>query len=143
MTVARILAEKGRCVVTTRPHRTLHEIAEELARHRIGALVVVDANDEILGLICERDIVAAIAHNGPNALFDSVAIHMTANPRVAREEDTIDATMETMTMERRRHLPVLSGGRLCGLVSIGDVVKYRIQAIEFEHKALRDYIATA
>jgi CBS domain-containing protein len=143
MTVAHILADKGRRVVTTQPHRTLHEISQELMRHGIGALVVIDANEQVVGLISERDIVAAMAQRGAEALLDAVSRHMTADLRMAAERDSVDATMETMTVERRRHLPVMCEGRLCGLVSIGDVVKYRIQMIESEHQALRDYIAQA
>ncbi len=143
MTVASILAAKGRCVVTTRPHRTLQQASAELTLHKIGALVVTDANDEVVGLISERDIVAAIANRGADALFDTVAQHMQTNLKLAAEDDTVDSTMETMTVERRRHLPVLCDGRLTGLVSIGDVVKYRIELIETEQRALRDYIATA
>lgn len=143
MTVARILAEKGRHVVTTQPHRTLHEAAQELLRHGVGALVVVDADHNVLGLISERDLVSAMARRGAEALLDAVSAYMVTEPRLAFEHDTIDSTMETMTVERRRHLPVVSEGRLCGLVSIGDVVKYRIDAIESERRALCDYIAQA
>ena len=142
MSVARILARKGRCVVTTRPGRTLHEVAKELVLHNIGALVVVDANDDVLGLISERNIVEAFASRGIDALLDSASSHMEANPRFAHEDDTVDQTMETMTLERRRHLPVLRDGRLSGIVSIGDVVKYRLDAIEAERSELREYIAT-
>jgi CBS domain-containing protein len=142
MTVARILANKGRNVVTVRPEQTLLEISTELMRHGIGAVVVVDVNDSIVGLVSERDIVAAIVSHGPNALFDAVARHMTTNPKVAAEDDTVAYVMETMTLGRRRHLPVVHNGRLTGLVSIGDVVKYRIEAIENDAKGLRDYIAT-
>jgi CBS domain-containing protein len=81
MTVARILANKGRGVVTTLPERTLQEVSVELMRHGIGALVVVDANDDIVGLISERDVVMAVADHGPRALLDAVAHHMTTNPR--------------------------------------------------------------
>ena len=143
MTVARILANKGRSVVTTGPERTLHEVSLELMRHNIGALVVVDANDDIVGLVSERDVVAAVANHGPNALLDAVTRHMTASPGVAAEDDTVDSTMETMTLERQRHLPVVHNGRLTGLVSIGDVVKYRIDQIENERMALHDYITKA
>jgi CBS domain-containing protein len=143
MTVARILAEKGGHVVTTQPYRTVHEAAQELLRHGVGALVVVDANQDVVGLISERDLVAAMATRGADALLDAVSAHMTAQPRLAYEHDTIDATMETMTVERRRHLPVVRDGRLCGVVSIGDVVKYRIDAIESERQALCEYIAQA
>jgi CBS domain-containing protein len=142
MTVARILTNKGRNVVTVRPERTLLEISAELMRHGIGAVVVVDDTDSIVGLVSERDIVAAIVSCGPNALSDSVVRHMTSNPRVASEDDTIVYVMEKMTLERRRHLPIVHNGHLTGLVSIGDVVKYRIEAIENESKGLRDYIAS-
>ena len=140
MTVARILANKGRSVVTTGPDRTLQEVSVELRRRNIGVLVVVDANDGIVGLVSEHDVVAAVARHGANALLDAVARHMRATPRVATEDDTVDSTMETMTLERQRHLPVVHNGCLTGLVSIGDVVKYRIDRIEHERKALHDYI---
>ncbi len=143
MNVARILARKGPDVVTTSPRRTLLDVAVELTRRGIGALVVVDFDDEVVGLIAERDIVGAIARFGVGALFDEVSRHMTANPLVIAEDDSVDATMEAMTVERRRHLPVLREGRLAGIVSIGDIVKYRIDEIEAERQALRQYIATA
>ena len=143
MTVARILAKKGRNVATTSEDRTLQEVAVDLTQRGIGALVVVDSSGSIIGIISERDIMAAIADRGVEALSDSVTRHMTKNPKMAAEDDTVHSTMETMTIERFRHLPVIDRGRLVGLVSIGDVVKYRIEEIEYEHKALRDYIATA
>ena len=143
MTVARILANKGRGVVTTRPERTLQEVSVELMRHGIGALVVVDANDDIVGLISERDVVVAVAYHGPDALLDAVARHMTANPRVVTEDDAVSSAMETMTLERQRHLPVETNGELTGIISIGDVVKYRLDQIENERKALHDYITKA
>jgi len=142
MTISRILAAKGRCVVTTRPNRTLHEIVAELALHEIGALVVVDSNDEVVGLISERDVIAAMAANGVGVLQDVVARFMV-NPRVMDEKDSIEEAMETMTRERRRHLPVMRGGRLSGIISVGDVIKSRLETIENEHKALREYIKTA
>lgn len=143
MNVARILARKGAEVVTTTPRRTLLDVSVELTRRGIGALVVVDFDDDVVGLITERDIVGAIARYGVEALLDEVSRHMTANPLVIAEDDSVDATMEAMTVERRRHLPVLREGRLAGLVSIGDVVKYRIDEIEAERQALRQYIASA
>jgi len=142
MTIARILSAKGRCVVTTRKHRTLHEIVAELALHQIGALVVVDLNDEVVGLISERDIIVALAANGPAVLQDVVSRY-TVKPRVMDEKDSIEEAMETMTRERRRHLPAMREGRLSGIISVGDVVKFRLETVENEHKALRDYIATA
>lgn len=143
MSVAHILASKGTEVVTVAPHRTLLDVSAEMASRGIGALVVVDVEEEVVGLIAERDIVNAIARYGVEALFDEVSRHMTSNPTVVAEDESVDATMEAMTIGRRRHLPVLRDGRLAGLVSIGDVVKYRIDEIDSERRALRDYIATA
>ncbi len=143
MTVARILAIKGRDVVTTQPHVTLREAADVLARNRIGAIVVSDASGGVLGILSERDIVRAVSSGGGEALKDPVSRHMTAKVITTTEEDSVEDTMETMTQSRIRHLPVLRDGRLAGMVSIGDVVKIRLEAIETEHKALREYIANA
>ncbi len=143
MTVACILSEKGRHVVTAAPTITLGQAAQELMRHGIGALVIVDGGSAVVGVISERDVVAAIATHGARALEEAVAGHMQPNPVMAHENDTVDSTMQTMTLERRRHLPVMREGRLSGLVSIGDVVKYRIRVIEEEHRCMREYIAQA
>jgi len=143
MTVAMILGEKGRHVVTTAPNATMHEVAIELVRHGIGALVIVNADGAVIGLISERDLVCAISSGGADALNEPVSQHMQVNPITAYESDTVDSTMQTMTLERRRHLPVLRDGRLAGLVSIGDVVKHRIRVIEEEHRSMREYIAQA
>ena len=143
MSVARILAMKGTDVVTTTLHQTLQEVAAELVSRGIGALVVLDFGGEVAGLISERDIVAAIAIHGAEALDDEVSRHMTKNCKLATGADSIDDTIETMTLGRCRHMPVLRNDRLAGLVSIGDVVKYRIDTIEAERLALREYIATA
>ncbi len=143
MTVAMILSEKGRHVVTCSPTRILREVAQDLIRHGIGALVIVDAGGEVLGIISERDLVGAIAAYGAEALEAPVADYMQCNPVMAEDSDTVDLTMQTMTLQRRRHLPVLREGRLSGLVSIGDVVKYRIRVIEEEHRSMREYIAQA
>ncbi len=143
MTVATILAEKGRHVVTAAPTVTLGQVTQELMRHGIGALVIVDGGGEVVGIISERDVVAAIATCGGRALEEPVATHMQQNPVIAHENDTVDSTMETMTLERRRHLPVIRDGRLSGLVSIGDVVKHRIRVIEDEHRCMREYSAQA
>jgi CBS domain-containing protein len=136
-----MLANKGRIVMTTGPERTLQEVSLELMRHNIGALVVVDANDGVVGPVSERDVVAAVANHGPNALLDAVARHMTENPIVAAEEDTVDSSMEAMRLRRQRHLPVVHNGRLTGLVSIGDVGEYRIDQIEHERRALHNYLS--
>lgn len=142
MTIARILTAKGREVVTTQPHRTLAEVADVLVRRNIGAVVVADVEGQVLGILSERDIVRAISRRGADALADAVTVHMT-DVVIAREDEHILSAMEKMTKERFRHLPVITDGRLAGIVSIGDLVNYRIAECEFEHRAMREYIGTA
>ena len=143
MSVAQILAAKGRDVVTTQPHRTLMEAAELLSSRGIGAVVVTDAGNNVFGILSERDIVRAIGAGGAGALGEAVSRHMTAKVFTVTEDTAIDSVMETMTNGRFRHVPVVANGKLVGLVSIGDVVKFHVNEIENEHRALRDYIATA
>jgi len=143
MTVARILASKGREVVTTQPQRTLREVVELLSRRQIGAVVVTGPRGEVLGVCSERDVVRALAHAGEKALEQAVSHYMTTKVVTTSDEVTVDRLMSEMTAGRFRHVPVIREGRLDGLVSIGDVVKFRIDEVESEHRALRDYIATA
>jgi CBS domain-containing protein len=143
MTVAHILSTKGREVATTQPHRTLAEASKMLADRGIGALVVTGADGELLGIVSERDIVRAVARGGGAALGEAVSRHMTAKIVTATEDMTVVAVMEEMTNGRFRHVPVVRQGRIDGLVSIGDVVKYRLAEVEGEQQALREYIATA
>jgi CBS domain-containing protein len=142
MTIARILTAKGREVVTTQPHRTLAEAADILVRKNIGAVVIADVEGEVLGILSERDIVRAISQRGAAALGDAVTAHMTGVVATYEDEHILSA-MEKMTKERFRHLPVMTAGRLAGIVSIGDLVNYRIAECEFEHKAMREYIGNA
>ena len=143
MTVARIIMTKGRDVVTTQPHRTLGEVAEVMAARNIGAVVVADAQANVLGIISERDVVRAIGRNGPKALDNAVSVHMTARVITTTEDECVHETLEKMNNGRFRHLPVMKDGKLAGIVSIGDLVKYRLAEMEHEHSALREYIATA
>lgn len=143
MTVALILAVKGHDVTTTQPHRTLREVATILAEKGIGAVIITGGDGEVLGILSERDIVRAIGRHGPEVLEDSVSKHMTGKVITARIDESIDQVMEQMTARRFRHMPVIHNGRLAGVVSIGDVVKHRLEMIESEHRALREYIASA
>ena len=143
MTVARILKEKGRDVLTTQPHQTLKDVAALLAAKGVGAVVVSDAAKSVLGIVSERDLVRAIGNGGARALEEPVSRHMTAKVTTVTENASIDHVMETMTNGRFRHMPVVEHGRLVGIVSIGDVVKRHVDAIDSERKALREYIATA
>lgn len=142
-TVARILDDKGRDVFTTRPHYTLKEVIELLAVRGVGAVVVSDASLSVLGIVSERDVVRVIARHGASALNDPVSHYMTSKVVTVTSEATIEHVMQTMTAGRFRHLPVVEHGRLIGIVSIGDVVKRHVNALDSERQALREYIATA
>jgi CBS domain-containing protein len=142
MTVAAILSDKGREVATTTAERTLADAVALLARKKIGALVVVEG-ERIAGIISERDIVRAIAATGGAALTEPVDALMTRTVVTCTDAETIDSVMARMTRGRFRHLPVVRGGKLAGIVSIGDVVKARISQVEREAEEMRAYIATA
>ena len=143
MTVASILAAKGRDVLTTTPTRSVADAVAVLARRRIGALVVVDEGDRIVGIVSERDIVRLIATRDFDALEQPVSAIMTKSVMTCSEGETINSVMARMTRGRFRHLPVVGEGRLRGIVSIGDVVKARIEQVEREADEMRSYIATA
>lgn len=143
MTVKSILDEKGHDVVTVASGATLAKAAAILAERRIGAAVVVKDDKMIEGILSERDIVRAVGENGAEALNISVADVMTRKVRTCTESNTVNEVMEIMTTGRFRHLPVEHDGRLNGIISIGDVVKRRIQEVEREAEEIRSYIATA
>jgi CBS domain-containing protein len=143
MTVAEILSLKGREVATITPERTIGEAVDELARRRIGALVVVEGRDRVVGIISERDVVRALANRGSNLLAARIDTIMTREVVTCGESETINRVMGRMTRGRFRHLPVVENGRLAGIVSIGDVVKARIEEVEHEAEDMRTYIATA
>ena len=142
-TVARILDDKGRDVFTTRPHYTLKDVIELLAAKGVGAAVVSDAAQSVLGILSERDVVRVIARHGAAALNDPVSRYMTPKVVTVTRDDTIEHVMQTMTEGRFRHVPVVDGARLIGIVSIGDVVKRHVNTLDSERQALREYIATA
>ena len=141
MLVSHILKEKGRDVLAIPPEATLFEAARVLTLNRIGALLVRDTKGALKGIISERDIVRAIAEDGASALAHTVGERMTKDVATCEENDTIAEIMETMTRCRFRHMPVVEGGRISGIVSIGDVVKIRIAETMREAQALKDYIA--
>lgn len=142
MNVAAILKFKGREVVTTGPNATLLDIAALLRERGIGCVVITGADGKVVGIVSERDIVREIARAGAKVLKEPVASCMTKSVVSCREADTIDRLMAEMTAHRFRHMPVVERGRLCGLVSIGDVVRMRIAEAEMEAAAMREYIAT-
>lgn len=113
-----------------------------LAERRIGALVVTSSEREVAGIISERDIIRVLAEAGTAALELPVRQVMTREVVTCSRADTMSSIMELMTAGKFRHLPVVEEGQLIGIISIGDVIKYRVQEIEFESAALRDYIST-
>jgi CBS domain-containing protein len=144
MQVRHILHGKGREVVAISSNATITDAAQMLTDMKIGALVVKDKTGKLIGIISERDLVHAIAKSAAAALTQQVGDHMTPAPQTCVETDTVESVMEVMTRGRFRHVPVLDDGRrLCGMVSIGDVVKTRIAETVSEAAALRDYISAA
>lgn len=141
MHVRAILDQKGRNVLTIRPDATLQEAARSLHENKIGALVVLGVNEQIKGILSERDIVNAVARHGSSALEKTVSQVMTSNVHRCTEDSTVDELMSLMSDKRCRHIPVETNGRLAGMVSIGDVVKSRIREIEFEAEEIKAYIA--
>ena len=143
MNVAMVLAQKGREVATVSPQALLADAIQDLAARKIGALVVVEGSNRIVGIVSERDIVRVLAKNGTEVLDQPIDTVMTRDVVTCGEHDTINSVMTRMTRGRFRHLPVVSSGRLAGIVSIGDVVKARIEEVEREADEMRSYIATA
>jgi CBS domain-containing protein len=143
MTVKAILDRKGSDVATIEPTAELASAVKLLAARRIGALVVTSSEREIAGIVSERDVIRVLAESGAAVLEQPVAQVMTRKVVTCTRADTMSNIMELMTAGKFRHLPVVEGDQLIGIISIGDVVKYRVQQIEFESAALRDYISTA
>ena len=144
MKVQEILAHKGNKVVTIRPDATVSTAVHRLALERIGALVVSEDGRSIQGVLSERDIIKALAEDGAAILAPDRRVRdlMSRGVRTCRPDDTVKAVMAEMTRHRFRHMPVVEGGRLAGLVSIGDVVKSRLDEMELETVVLREaYIA--
>ena len=143
MKVKDILAAKGGDVVGIEPTANLQSAALLLAEKKIGAVVIRGAGARLAGILSERDIVRAVAKKGAAALELPVGQTMTREVMTCSEDDTCAEIMERMTSGRFRHLPVLRDNVLVGLISIGDVVKQRVDEIERESEAMRDYIQTA
>lgn len=138
MKVAEILKQKGREVHTVRPGEKIETLTHRLRMAGVGALVVVDDAGQVQGMVSERDVIHALALHGAGALAMHVGDIMTRRPVTCTPEDSLARVARLMTEHRVRHLPVLDGGRLAGLVSIGDVVKHRLAEMELEANVLRD-----
>ena len=148
MTVKAILSHKGTGVITIAPTARLFDAIKVLDEHQIGAVVITDADQQVVGILSERDVVRTLAHNIRNAgacqLCDEpVGQAMTRKVETCTQADTVQQIMQRMTERKFRHLPVIENGRLIGIISIGDVVKHRIREMEFESDALHQYVLTA
>lgn len=141
MNVGQILKDKGRSVVVERAETSIHEVVRNLAERGIGAIVIVEDGDRVAGIVSERDVMRAIGTSGAACLEQPVGKIMTRNVVTCTETDTVTHLMGVMTAGRFRHVPVVAGERLVGLVSIGDVVKNHIAEVELEANALKSYVA--
>jgi CBS domain-containing protein len=142
MTVRAILDTKGHQIVSVEPEAKLSAAVNTLGERKIGAVLVM-SKGSIEGILSERDIVRALGERGAGVLDQPVSEVMTRKVVSCRQSDTVAAIMEMMTMGKFRHLPVVEGERVVGLISIGDIVKWRVQEYENEQEALRTYIKTA
>jgi len=140
MLVAEILKNKGPNVFSIAPTATMAEACEALRSRGVGALVVCD-QDRVAGVLSERDVVGAVAVDGPSSLGRPVSHYMTSKVIFAEPGETVAILMSRMTDRRIRHLPVLSGERLVGVISIGDLVKCQIAEATQDAEAMRSYIA--
>ncbi len=141
MLVSQILKNKGDIVFTASPQETVGAASALLHSRRVGAMVVMDASDHVAGILSERDVVRAVAVGGQGALSKPVSEFMSTEVVFADPGESIDALLSRMTDRRVRHLPVCKGDRLVGIVSIGDLVKYKIAETEEEAQNLKNYIA--
>ncbi len=141
MSVSHILKSKGRAVITALSRDSLGSIAQTLAAKRIGAIVILNESGKIEGIVSERDVVRCLAAEGAKALDVPVSKIMTKGVKTCSDDDSETELMAMMTENRIRHLPVVDKGKLTGMISIGDVVKFRIEAIEREAADMKAYIA--
>ncbi|MDB5314499.1 MAG: hypothetical protein JWO26_51 [Rhodospirillales bacterium] len=143
MTIASILARKGGNVVSVGPGEDAVSVAATLSQHRIGAVLVRDGGGVVLGILSERDIVRAVGKSGTAALAMTARQMMTSEVHWITPQTSINEALGEMTDRRIRHLPVMSGGSLAGMVSIGDLVKARMDAIIEEAESLRAFVTAS
>ena len=142
MSVAAMLVGKPGKIISLTPDDKVEKAVELLAKHRIGAVIVLNGSGAVKGILSERDVVRDIAREGPGILEEKVAKSMTGKVLSCTKDDSVNHVMEIMTDNRFRHLPVTDGGKLVGIISIGDVVKRKIEQAEQEARDMREYIAS-
>jgi CBS domain-containing protein len=143
MTVKSILSNKGSNVLTIEPIATLGTAVSMLTEHRIGALVVLGPESRVIGIVSERDIVRALSERGAAVLDEPLSNVMTRRVVTCVTSDTVGEIMERMTRGKFRHVPVVEQDQLVGIISVGDVVNHRLQEMQRESEAMRDYIQSA
>ncbi len=141
MLLTDVLRSKGDGVVTVAPESTVSSLLGVLAEHGIGAAVVSSDGSRVEGIVSERDVVRAVAERGAGVLQEHVQAICTTSVHTCAPDARIDDLMRVMTERRIRHVPIVADGKLAGIVSIGDVVKRRMEELESEGAALRDYIS--
>ena len=142
MLVSALIKEKGAGVITTGPATTVSEVADIIARERIGAVVVTEQDDQVVGIISERDIVNGLSKRGTGLLDLPISDVMTRDVFTCATTEDVNQLRREMTNRRARHIPIVEEGKLIGIISIGDIVKNRLDELESETKQMRDYIAT-
>lgn len=141
--VSSVLEHKGHRIVTVAPHQTVASVARVLTQNRIGAAPVMDEENRLVGIISERDVIHGISEHGDAVMAMPVDQLMTREVMTCSPEDAIVEIMQVMTTERVRHLPVVQKGSLRGIISIGDVVKQRLEEAQLELDTLRGYILSS
>jgi CBS domain-containing protein len=140
MRISDVLRRKGDLVVTIEPHDTVRALLDALAQYKVGALVVTGDGGAVEGIVSERDVVRHLQKRGPSVLDEPVSAIMTTPVHTAPPETTLEELMVLMTEQRFRHVPVVVDGKLRGIISIGDVVKHRIEELQSERDQLTAYI---
>jgi CBS domain-containing protein len=140
MRISDLLRRKGHLVVTVKPEQSVTDLLNLLAEHKVGALVVSSDGNAVQGIVSERDVVRRLQERGPELLQAAVQDIMTSQVHVCPPDTSLDDLMRVMTTGRFRHVPVIDNDRLVGIISIGDVVKHRIDELQSERDQLTAYI---
>ena len=143
MLVSDLIKEKGAGVITTKPAATVSEVADIISSKRIGALVVTELDGKVVGIISERDIVNGLSKSGVNLLKLPVSDVMSRGVYTCAMTEDVNQLRREMTTRRARHIPIVEDDKLIGIISMGDIVKNRLDELEDETQQMRDYIATS
>ncbi len=143
MLIATILKQKGSTIYSVAPGDSVQKIVDTLDQYRIGSVLVIDELGHLAGIVSERDVVRAMAGNVSAVVKKTAADIMTARVRTCSPSDSESEIMGLMTEHRIRHLPVMVNGKIAGMISIGDIVKHRIETMEAEAEHMKSYIASA